>query len=162
MASERLSRFAGMAIRVSEAEREQTITVLREQCVAGRLTLDELASRVRAAYEARTQGELQATVRDLPVGGAMPTAGAMPMAGPAPVGLNVRATLQRAATRWTVALLGSETRKGRWRIDEQTTSISVMGSCVLDLREVALDAPEVCISAFALMGSVSVKSKPRL
>lgn len=161
MASERAGRTGGMAMRVSEAEREQTVVALREQCVAGRLTLDELSSRIRAAYEAKTHEDLVAITKDLPVAGqrpmpAAPSARTAAIGTPGPRPLGRWAAAQRQATRWTVALLGSESRKGRWRIEEQTNTVAVMGSCTLDLRDVALDAPEIRITAFTVMGSVDI------
>lgn len=161
MASERSGRTNGMAMRVSEAEREQTVVALREQCVASRLTLDELSSRIRAAYEAKTHEDLVAVTNDLPVAAAhsAPAASSphMTMLGqPEARPMSRWAAAQRQATRWTVALLGSESRKGRWRIDEQTNTVAVMGSCTLDLRDVALEAPEIRITAFSVMGSVDI------
>jgi hypothetical protein len=58
------------ALRASDAERERTATLLREHTAAGRLTTDELADRLDAAYAARTVGELDALVADLPPAGA--------------------------------------------------------------------------------------------
>jgi hypothetical protein len=54
------------ALRASDAERERTATLLREHYAAGRLTPEELDERIDAAYAARTVGQLDALVRDLP------------------------------------------------------------------------------------------------
>ncbi len=59
-----LSRDPGL--RASDAERESTVDLLREQSSAGRLDLEELEQRVGAAYAARTRGDLVALVSDLP------------------------------------------------------------------------------------------------
>jgi hypothetical protein len=53
-------------IRVSDADRDQATTRLREHAAVGRLTMDELAARVEAALAARTQGELDSLFDDLP------------------------------------------------------------------------------------------------
>jgi hypothetical protein len=132
------------ALRIADSDREQTIAVLREHCVAGRLTLDELSGRIRAVYDARTQADLDTITQDLPA--------LTPMAASASY---ARAAL-RKATRWTVACLSSETRKGRWRLDDQTAAVAFMGSCTLDLRQVALDAPEVTITAISVLGSIEI------
>lgn len=66
---------AAPALRASDAERERTATLLREHCGAGRLTPEELSERLDAAYGARTVGELDALLHDLP---------AAPIAAPAP------------------------------------------------------------------------------
>jgi hypothetical protein len=132
------------ALRIGDSEREHTIACLREHCVAGRLTLDELSGRIRSVYDARTQADLDTVTQDLPA--------LTPMAASATY---ARSAL-RKATRWTVACLSSETRKGRWRLDEQTAALAFMGNCVLDLRQVALDAPEATIIAISVMGSIDI------
>jgi hypothetical protein len=53
-------------LRASDAERESAVGRLREHGAAGRLDVDELEQRVGAAYSARTHGELQALLTDLP------------------------------------------------------------------------------------------------
>jgi hypothetical protein len=63
------------ALRASDAEREQTATVLREHTAAGRLTPEELSERLDAAYAARTVAELDALTHDLPP---LPVAAAAP------------------------------------------------------------------------------------
>jgi hypothetical protein len=54
------------ALRASDAERESTVTLLREHGAAGRLDVEELEQRVGAAYQARTRGELATLLDDLP------------------------------------------------------------------------------------------------
>lgn len=56
-------------LRASDAEREQAAGRLREACAEGRLSVDELGERLDGAYSARTLGELEALVADLPRGG---------------------------------------------------------------------------------------------
>ena len=64
------------ALRASEAEREHSAALLREHCQQGRLSIDELAERLGVAFAARTQGELDALLGDLPAQGPQATAGA--------------------------------------------------------------------------------------
>jgi uncharacterized protein DUF1707 len=54
------------AIRASDADRERTATLLRRHCADGRLMPEELSERLDAAYAARTVGELDALLHDLP------------------------------------------------------------------------------------------------
>lgn len=54
-------------ILASHADREFTSAQLQEHVGAGRLTLDEFSERAAAVYQARTVGELQALLRDLPL-----------------------------------------------------------------------------------------------
>lgn len=55
-----------MEIRASDEDRRRVVAALERHTGAGRLTLDEFASRVEAATEARTLGDLAAVVSDLP------------------------------------------------------------------------------------------------
>lgn len=54
------------SIRASDDDREAVVSRLRDATVEGRLTNDEFEQRVGAAYEAKTTGELQAIMSDLP------------------------------------------------------------------------------------------------
>lgn len=59
--------MAGRAIlRASDSDREQIIDRLRKAAAEGRLAAHELEDRVGAALRARTYGDLDATVADLP------------------------------------------------------------------------------------------------
>ena len=53
-------------LRVSDADREQVTEVLREAAGQGRITLDELDTRIDATYNAKTYAELEVITRDLP------------------------------------------------------------------------------------------------
>jgi hypothetical protein len=53
-------------LRVSDADRERTADVLRGAFVEGRLTQDELDTRLGHAYAARTYADLAAQTGDLP------------------------------------------------------------------------------------------------
>ena len=53
-------------LRASDSDRESAVTVLREHGAAGRLDVEELEERVAGAYAARTHGELDALLSDLP------------------------------------------------------------------------------------------------
>src|SRR3954470_23007903 len=53
-------------VRASDAERAAALDLLRAHCEAGRLTLDEFGERSATALAARTRGELDVLLRDLP------------------------------------------------------------------------------------------------
>src|SRR5215475_6673063 len=53
-------------MRVSDAERERVAAFLREQTLEGRLDHEELEERLGAAYAAKTVGQLQDLIEDLP------------------------------------------------------------------------------------------------
>jgi hypothetical protein len=53
-------------IRASDEDRDRTVSLLREHHAAGRLTAEEFNERVDKALEARTLGDLDALMADLP------------------------------------------------------------------------------------------------
>ena len=53
-------------IRASDADRDRTATLLREHHADGRLTAAEFHERVDAAFAAKTIGDLDALLADLP------------------------------------------------------------------------------------------------
>ena len=54
------------SLRASDADRERVAVSLRNHAVAGRLTTEELDARTGRAFAARTLGELDALLGDLP------------------------------------------------------------------------------------------------
>jgi Domain of unknown function (DUF1707) len=54
-------------IRASDADRDRTTALLREHHAAGRLTAEEFGERMDAALNAKTLGELDELLADLPV-----------------------------------------------------------------------------------------------
>jgi Domain of unknown function (DUF1707)/Cell wall-active antibiotics response 4TMS YvqF len=130
-----------VAVRASDAERDHAADLLRRHAAAGRLTLEELAQRVEAAYSATTRDELAALTRDLPL---------------EPVETRPQPRSRGRPTRWSVAVMSGITRRGRWRLAPSSRAVAVMGGVELDLREAEIDGPEVVIDAIAVMGSVVV------
>jgi hypothetical protein len=55
------------SLRASDADREQAVARLRHATAEGRLTAQELEERLEALFAARTYGELDALLADLPV-----------------------------------------------------------------------------------------------
>lgn len=54
------------SLRAADSDRDAVAEILREQHVAGRLDTDELQERIDRCYAAKTYGELDALVADLP------------------------------------------------------------------------------------------------
>ena len=53
-------------IRASDSDRDRTAALLREHHAAGRLTAEEFNERLDKAYAAKTLGELDQLLSDLP------------------------------------------------------------------------------------------------
>ncbi len=124
-------------IRASDAERDEVVRQLSEHAGTGRLTLDEFEQRMGLAYAATTRADLARLTADLPATAKSPEG-------------------RRQPTRWVVSLMGGVEKKGRWRIGRQLTALAVMGGAELDLRHAEMDADDVTIAAFALMGGVEI------
>jgi hypothetical protein len=73
-----LTPMAFGGTRVSDADRERAVDVLRAAFAEGRLTRDEHGARVERTYRARTYAELAAMSADLPAG----PLGTLPPPGP--------------------------------------------------------------------------------
>jgi hypothetical protein len=125
-------------VRVSDAERDEAVAQLRQHLSEGRLDAEELADRIERALAARTRGDLDAVLGDRPVSLA-----------PVPEGL-------LGGTGWTVGIMGSSVRRGRWLPRPRTNVVSLMGACSLDLRQAVLDGPELVIHAVAVMGQIDI------
>ena len=106
--------------RVSDADRDRVAAELSEHFQAGRLTQDEFDERVGQAISARTQGDLDKLVADLPSGRAT---GSLPAAGP-PAGQVARGTRVTAAWPhghghwapwWLIPLAFFTIRRLAWR-----------------------------------------------
>ena len=54
------------SLRVGDDDREQVAGILRDQHVAGRIDTDELQERLDRCYAAKTYGELDQLIADLP------------------------------------------------------------------------------------------------
>jgi hypothetical protein len=53
-------------LRASDADRDHTVSLLHKAATEGRIAAEELEQRVSTALKARTYGELEGTVADLP------------------------------------------------------------------------------------------------
>jgi Domain of unknown function (DUF1707) len=71
--------------RVSDADRERVVELLRDHAAAGRLEADELEDRIGRAYAARYGNDLQAVLAELPPEPAPRSRSTRPRATPAPL-----------------------------------------------------------------------------
>jgi class 3 adenylate cyclase len=125
------------AIRAGDADREHSVTVLREHTAAGRLTLEEFSARVERAYAARTLAELDEIGRDLP----------------AP---SVPVPSRRRATRFTGVVFGHTQRTGKLRLPRFSFALVVFGDTDLDLRRAEMSGPAASVVALVLFGNIDV------
>jgi hypothetical protein len=126
-------------LRASDADRERAIKALRDHLAEGRLTLEEFTDRMSAAALARTTGELEELVRDLP-------------APEEPV----RPGSRRSLTKVLFSMFGSTEREGRIRVGSRLVALTAFGNIDLDLRHATLEAEVVTIVAVGMFGAVDV------
>lgn len=116
--------------------------------------MDEFSERFELAYAARTRGDLDPLLRDLPADadGAVPatTSGTAVVSGSG----------QGKDTRWNISPIGGIRQRGRWRVPRHTVSIGVLGGVDIDFGEAELAAPEVTITKVSIIGGVSVRVPP--
>jgi hypothetical protein len=106
--------------------------------VAGRLTLDEFSERVGSALRARVGADLARVQEDLPAVAAE--------AGPS----------HRKPARFTAALLGHVTRRGRLRLRKRTVAAVALGDLDLDLRQATIDLPQTAVTTLVAFGNADV------
>jgi hypothetical protein len=88
-------------LRASDADRERTTELLREHHAVGRLTAEEFEGRLERVFAARTLGELNALLADLPAIDLyqLPSAGIRPAQRPVRVRDSKRTGLDRRGDR---------------------------------------------------------------
>jgi Domain of unknown function (DUF1707)/Cell wall-active antibiotics response 4TMS YvqF len=129
------------SLRVSDAERDQTLRVLGDHAAVGRLTLDELEERSSRALAAKTRGELATLTGDLPREAGQDR--------PAP-------TLAKKPVRWMVAIMSGSHRRGRFRAVGSINAIAIMGGDEIDLREAEIEGGELTLNLVAVMGGATL------
>ncbi|UYQ64167.1 DUF1707 domain-containing protein [Streptomyces peucetius] len=136
------------AIRASDADRDRIADILRDALAEGRLDAEEHSERIDAVYRAKTVGELEPIVRDLPAAGSRSaTARACEESGDADGG----------PAENLVAVFSSSTRKGRWRVGRRTNAFSLFGSIEIDLTEALYGQRLSVINATSIFGNVEVR-----
>jgi hypothetical protein len=136
------------AVRVSDRERDAVVQRVQTAFAEGRLDDTEFDERMRAALTARTRGNLDVLLTDLPAETAAP--------GPA------SATPGRGPGRLAIALKSSVRRGGRWRVPERYTTVVYKGTGWLDLRAAELSGPVTTFVAVAYKSRVTILVPPGL
>lgn len=143
-------------LRASDADRERVAKVLHDSMAEGRLTVAELEERLSSVYAAKTIGELEPVLSDLPVD----LQDLAPGAHPAPVpGFQPpdRRIGGRPVSHNAVAVMSGVERHGAWVVPEKFNVVCVMGGAELDLTEAHFAAGEVTIQITAIMGGAEIR-----
>ncbi|MFC4005281.1 DUF1707 domain-containing protein [Prauserella oleivorans] len=133
-------------LRVSDAEREHVVELLQKAIGRGMLDLDEFTERTDQALAARTRGELNAVLVDLP-GLVHTDAIAAPAPGiPAPSGNRVE--IKGHGTTLT--------RRGRWRVPPELLVRNKYGETKLDFSEAEITSQVVHVELDVKWSSVNI------
>ncbi len=133
------------ATRASDRERDAVVQRVQEAFAEGRLDDTEFDERMRAALTARTHGDLDVLLTDLPATSAAAT-------GPAVSG--------RGPGRFAIALKSSVRRAGRWRVPDRYTAVVYKGGGWLDLRAAELSGPVTTFVTVAYKSRVTILVPP--
>jgi len=153
-------------LRASDADRDRVADLLREALAEGRLTPDEHAERVEGVLSAKTVGELEVFVRDLPAGQQpyppyrpyQPHAARGEGRGHAPAPHHpAPGAIPLDPDDNVVAVFSSAARRGRWRAGRRVHVYAIFGSVEIDLSEAIFEYQQVVIKAISVFGSVEIR-----
>jgi hypothetical protein len=134
-------------LRVSDAEREHVVGVLQKAIGRGMIDLDEFTERTDIALAARTRGELNVVLADLP--GLVHRGATVSAMAPPPTGDPSR-RLELTAHGSTLS------RAGRWVVPAEVLVRNKYGSTRLDFTEAQVDSVVVRIDLDTKWGSVEL------
>lgn len=121
-------------LRVSDAEREHVVTLLNKAVGRGMITLDEFTTRTDTALSAKTRGDLNVVLVDLP-------------------GM-INNELAHARTELKNTM-GTTTRKGHWVVPRELVIRNTLGSTNLDFTAAEVP-PFVDVDLDVSLGSVKL------
>lgn len=136
-------------LRASDADRDRVAEILREALAEGRLDPEEHAERIDTVYRAKTMGELEPVLRDLPA-----AAGGRPQ--PDSLG-HAQGPGAPVPDQNLVAVFSASVRKGRWRVPARINAFAFFGSVEIDLTEAVFPQQQVQINATSIFGSVDIR-----
>ena len=135
-------------LRITSAQRERAVELVRQAAADGRLDFDEMNGRVAAGLEAKTQGELRRIVGDL-----------VPSAELAAFLLDVTPALEGPGSTWDNPLMLGKDKKslnlhGRWQVPPfMELYCSIWHSVKINFMEAVALAPVIDLVVVAHGGS---------
>ncbi|EHY90249.1 DUF1707 SHOCT-like domain-containing protein [Saccharomonospora azurea] len=156
--SEQPSRRDPKQLRASDADRERVAQVLHRAMGEGRITLNELEERLDQVYAAKTLGELEPVMADLPADDTALPALADPSAAVSttPSSSPSRLIGGTPGSTTSIAVMAGADRKGVWVLPRQHNSFAFWGGIQIDLRHARFAEAYSTITAVAIMGGIEV------
>ena len=150
-----------LRIRAGDADRQQALEVAQQAFSEGKLNLQEYQERSDALLSARYLDELMPLVADvLPAGGLAVPVASEPVRSEGAPGVLVDPNAEGSST--SIALMGSNEKRGQWTIASSHYAGAVMGGVVLDLREATFTSDVTDIQAYAFWGGVEIIVPPNV
>ena len=143
-------------MRASNQDRERVAAVLQKAMADGQITVAELETRLDSVYGAKTVGELEPSIADLPGHGLSLTKHSAPLPAAAAAMSVVRPAPGSQSTANLVGIMSGVVRKGRWIAPTRINCVAVMGGVELDFSTAQLSGLETVINATAIMGGVDI------
>jgi hypothetical protein len=131
-------------LRASHEDRDRVVDLLRVSAGDGRLTAEELDERLELAMTARTYGELERLVADLPATGSAAS-------GPAP---RVKDVIRISCGS------GHAKREGRWVVPQRIEARVGSGHLKLDFTEALITQPSLQLDAEVRSGHIILITRP--
>ncbi|MFC4493495.1 DUF1707 domain-containing protein [Streptomyces ovatisporus] len=146
------------SVRASDADRDRVADILREALAEGRLDAAEHSDRIDGVYAAKTLGELEPLVRDLPQGqghGPVASRGAAAHT-PAPAYAPDAGSACGPKDN-LVAIFSGSSRKGRYRAPRKINAFACFGGIEIDLTEAVFEQQHLLINATAIFGGIDIR-----
>jgi hypothetical protein len=148
---------APVPVRASDADRDRVADILREALAEGRIDAEEHSERIDSVYQAKTLGELEPLVRDLPAGLTQQHP-AHPAPEPAPARQWPETYANGDGSKDNlVAIFSGSTRKGRFRVPAKINAFACFGGIEIDLTEAVFERQHVQINATAIFGGIEIR-----
>lgn len=138
-------------LRISDNDREQVATILRDAASEGRLTPDESSERISRLSGLRTYGELDELVADLPVSRpstTLVTSGTLGLLQPANDVLHLDGGVS------------TEIRTGPWELPRSIRLSGTLGHIWMDCSQAICPHPQVDVEVSGGLGSITVVLPP--
>jgi Domain of unknown function (DUF1707) len=133
-------------LRVSHEDRDQVAEQLRVAAGDGRLTADELDERLETALTARTYGELEVLLIDLPA-----APGSVPAPAPIP---EAKELVQLKISHGTIR------RDGRWAVPRRLMVEARHGNVLIDFTDAIISQPSLDLSISLGHGNIVLTVPP--
>lgn len=151
-----------------ETGRQRALDVITSAFASGRLSLEDYETKAGKIQQARSLAEIDYETAGFPrqemprqpMPANPPSARSFPQTrfrpAPAPMPADLMVEERNGSPEFALCVMGERRMTGDWLNSDSATTVTLMGSTVLDLRDTALPPGRLRIEAIAVMGEVKV------